>query len=103
MTAARDHVQTAEELLGQAERILAVQLDYRRTLPGHVFDADEAVFVQTLTSIAHGHTALAAAAALRQLVGLVKLDTAAAAALHQLVELAAPTTGQTEDGRGVTR
>ena len=102
MTAARDHIDTAEELLGEAAAILNVQLDYRRTLPDHTFNPDEAVFVQALTSIAHGHTALAAAATLAQLVDLIHLD-AAAAALRELVEMAAPTTRQDEDGREVTR
>lgn len=102
MTAARDHFETAEQLLGQAERILDLQLDYRRTLPGHTFNADEAAFLQALTSIAHGHTALAAAATLRQLVDLVKLDAAAAASLRELVDLAAPTRTP-EDGREATR
>ena len=103
MTAARDHIDTAEELLGEAAAILNVQLGYRRTLPDHTFNPDEAVFVQALTSIAHGHTALAAAATLAQLVDLIHLDAAAAAALRELVEMAAPTTRQDEDGREVTR
>ena len=61
-----------------------------------------AVFLQALTSIAHGHTALAVAATLRQLVDLVKLDAAAAASLRELVDLAVPTRTP-EDGRGATR